>query len=103
MEPVDVVNAFIEAIGRKDMEATKALVADDCYYDNVPVGDMRGWEKMLDVLGPMFKSTEPVEFEVLRQTASGNCPTGQGRRLIPVDRSIQSPPPKRACARSEPA
>ncbi|MCC6436779.1 MAG: nuclear transport factor 2 family protein [Acidimicrobiales bacterium] len=72
MEPVDVVNAFIEAIGRKDMEATKALVADDCYYDNVPVGDMRGWEKMLDVLGPMFKSTEPVEFEVLRQTASGN-------------------------------
>lgn len=72
MEPVDVVNGFIDAIGRKDEAAAKSLVADDCYYDNVPVGDMTGWDKMLDVLGPMFKSKDPVEFEILRQTASGN-------------------------------
>ncbi len=68
----EVVNQFIAAIGNKDAEATKALVADDCYYDNVPIGDMRGWDKMLEVLGPMFASKTPVEFEVLRQSASGN-------------------------------
>ncbi|MDH4145133.1 MAG: nuclear transport factor 2 family protein [Acidimicrobiia bacterium] len=67
-----VVNSFIEAIGRKDQDAAMALVAEDCYYDNVPIGDMRGHEKMLEFLGPMFRSSGPLQFEIVRQTASGN-------------------------------
>ena len=67
-----VVNDFIAAVGRKDQDAAMALVAEDCYYDNVPVGDMRGHEKMLEVLGPMFRSKGPVEFEIHRQIATGN-------------------------------
>ena len=67
-----VVNDFIAAIGRKDQDAAMALVADDCYYDNVPIGDMRGHKEMLQFLGPMFASKGPVEFEILRQTATGN-------------------------------
>lgn len=49
-----------------------ALVAEDCYYDNVPVGDMTGHAAMLEFLGPMFNGKGPVEFEIVRQTATGN-------------------------------
>ena len=67
-----VVNEFIAAVGRKDQDAAMALVAEDCYYDNVPVGDMRGHEKMLEVLGPIFRSKGEVEFGVKRQIAAGS-------------------------------
>ncbi len=72
MSAEQVVNDFIAAIGRKDQEGAMALVDADCYYDNVPVGDMRGHEKMLEVLGPMFRSKGPLEFEIVRQTCAGN-------------------------------
>jgi limonene-1,2-epoxide hydrolase len=72
MDANEVVTQFIAAFGRKDQEAAMALVADDCYYDNVPVGDMTGKDKMLEFLGPMFQAKGPVEFEVHRQTATGN-------------------------------
>ncbi|MFN0025799.1 MAG: limonene-1,2-epoxide hydrolase family protein [Acidimicrobiales bacterium] len=72
MSAEKVVNDFIAAIGRKDQDAAMALVDEDCYYDNVPVGDMRGHEKMLEVLGPMFRSKGLLEFEIVRQTCAGN-------------------------------
>lgn len=72
MSAEQVVNDFIAAIGRKDQDAAMALVAEDCFYDNVPIGSMTGHEKMLEFLGPMFKSKGPVEFEIVRQTATGN-------------------------------
>ena len=72
MSAEQVVNDFIAAVGRTDQDAAMALVAEDCYYDNVPIGDMRGHEKMLEFLGPMFRSKGPVGFEVLRQACTGN-------------------------------
>ena len=72
MDAEHVVNQFIEAIGRKDQAAAMELIADDCYYDNVPVGDMTGKDKMAEFLAPMFKGSGPVSFEIHRQTASGN-------------------------------
>lgn len=70
--PEQVVNDFIAAIGRKDLDAAMGHVSEDCYYDNVPIGDMRGQEAMRKFLAPMCKGDNPVEFEILRQTASGN-------------------------------
>ncbi|MFT7649238.1 MAG: limonene-1,2-epoxide hydrolase [Candidatus Poriferisodalaceae bacterium] len=67
-----VVDAFVTAIGNKDEAATMALVSDDVFYDNVPVGSMTGKGPMAEFLAPMFKSKGPVEFEILRQTAAGN-------------------------------
>ncbi len=71
-QPEEVVNAFIDAVGRKDQDGAMGLVADDCYYDNVPIGDMTGKDKMLEFLGPMFSSKGPLKFEVHRQAAAGN-------------------------------
>ena len=72
MSAEQVVNDFMSAICRKDQEGAMALVAEDCYYDNVPVGDMTGHAAMLEFLGPMFNGKGPVEFEIVRQTATGN-------------------------------
>lgn len=72
MTPEETVNTFIAGIEAKDMDAAMSVIADDCYYDNVPVGDMTGKDKMLEFLGGMFQGDGPVEFEVLRQTAAGN-------------------------------
>ena len=70
MNAEQVVNAFMAAFDRKDLNGALALVADDCYYDNVPLGDMRGREKMREFLAPMMGGNDPVKFEVLRQVAS---------------------------------
>ena len=67
-----VVDAFMAAVGRKDLDAALALVAADCYYDNVPLGEMRGTEKMREFLAPIFAGEGPLEFEILRQTCTGN-------------------------------
>jgi limonene-1,2-epoxide hydrolase len=69
MNPEQVVNAFMAAFDRKDLDGALALVTDDCYYDNVPLGDMRGREKMREFLAPIVAGNEPVQFEVLRQAA----------------------------------
>ncbi len=70
--PEEIVNNFITTLCSKDLDGAMAYVAEDCYYDNVPVGDMRGHEAMRKFLGPMCKGDTPVEFEILRQTAAGN-------------------------------
>lgn len=89
-----VVNEFIAAIGEKDLDRALAVVADDCYYDNVPIGDMTGKDKMREFLSPMVSVDGDVEFEILRQTATGNIvmneridrlPTRSGRTIeLPV-------------------
>lgn len=72
MNAEQVVNDFMAAFDRKDLDGALALVTDDCYYDNVPLGDMRGRDKMREFLAPIMGGTDPVKFEVLRQAANGN-------------------------------
>lgn len=89
-----VVNKFIAAIGEKDLDAALEVVAEDCYYDNVPIGDMTGKDEMRKFLSPMITVDGDVEFEILRQTAAGNIvmneridrlPTRSGRTIeLPV-------------------
>ena len=69
MSAEQVVNAFMAAFDRKDLDGALALVTDNCYYDNVPLGDMRGRDKMREFLAPIMAGNDPVKFEVLRQAA----------------------------------
>ena len=70
--PEDIVNLFISKIESRELDAALEHVSDDCYYDNVPIGDMNGKEDMLQFLSGLLKGEGPVEFEVVRQTCSGN-------------------------------
>ena len=70
--PEDIVNLFISKIESRELDAALEHVSDDCYYDNVPIGDMNGKADMLKFLSGLLKGEGPVEFEVVRQTCSGN-------------------------------
>ncbi|MSQ69488.1 MAG: limonene-1,2-epoxide hydrolase [Gammaproteobacteria bacterium] len=72
MNAEQAVNNFIADVDRKDMDAAMAWVAEDCYDDNVPLGNRRGRAKMREFLWPFFTSAGPVKFEIVRQTAAGN-------------------------------
>lgn len=72
MTAEQVVDDFIAAVGRKDLDAALSLVSDDCYYDNVPIGDMRGRDAMRKFLAPMVAGDGPVNFEVHRKAVTGN-------------------------------
>ncbi|MCY3584124.1 MAG: nuclear transport factor 2 family protein [Acidimicrobiaceae bacterium] len=92
--PTEVVGKFIACIEAKDLDGAAAHVSDDVYYDNVPVGDMTGPDAMKEFLSGLTKGDGPVEFEVVRQTATGNTVmnervdrfhTGSGRLIeLPV-------------------
>ena len=71
-KPEDIVNSFISKIEARDLDAALDHVSEDCYYDNVPIGDMNGKADMLKFLSGLLKGEGPVEFEVVRQTCSGN-------------------------------
>jgi limonene-1,2-epoxide hydrolase len=70
MSAESTVNAFIAAIEAKDIDAALSHVADDCYYENVPVGGMTGPDEMRSFLAPMFGGEGEVQFEILRQVAN---------------------------------
>ncbi|MBE08557.1 MAG: limonene-1,2-epoxide hydrolase [Acidimicrobiaceae bacterium] len=70
--PEEIVNAFISKIEARDLDAAVEHVSDDCYYDNVPIGDMTGKSDMHQFLSGLLQGEGPVEFEVVRQTCTGN-------------------------------
>ena len=67
----ETVTAFIEAIEARDLDRALALVADDCEYDNVPVGPVHGPGAIRDVLGPVVGRSDEIAWPVLRQATAG--------------------------------
>ena len=70
--PEEIVNTFISKIEARDLDAALEQVSEDCYYDNVPIGDMTGRSDMHQFLSGLLQGEGPVEFEVVRQTCTGN-------------------------------
>lgn len=71
-EPEAVVDAFLAAIERRDVDGAIALLADDCVYDNVPMGAVRGPAAVAEILGPLLAGCEQVDWPVARQTVTGS-------------------------------
>ena len=70
--PEEIVNTFISKIEARDLDAALEQVSEDSYYDNVPIGDMTGRSDMHQFLSGLLQGEGPVEFEVVRQTCTGN-------------------------------
>jgi limonene-1,2-epoxide hydrolase len=66
-----IVNQFIAALERQDVDAALALVADDIVYDNVPMGAVTGADGVRAALGPFISGAEGVEWLVYRQAEWG--------------------------------
>ena len=72
MTPLEIVEEFISALERKDIDSAISLLADDCEYDNVPMGKMFGSENVREFLGPMIENCSSVDWPVPRSSSSGN-------------------------------
>ena len=71
-DPAAVVAEFIAAIEARDVAAAVALLADDCEYDNVPIGKVHGPAAVAGILAPMLDACSEVTWPVHRQAASGH-------------------------------
>lgn len=74
--PVDVVNHFIAAIERFDLEHALTHLTDDCEYDNVPMGKVVGRDQVRATLEPFVSRFDEVVWVVHHQVASGNLDHG---------------------------
>ena len=72
MTPLEIVEEFISALERKDIDSAISLLADDCEYDNVPMGKIFGSENVREFLGPMIENCSSVDWPVHRSSSSGN-------------------------------
>jgi limonene-1,2-epoxide hydrolase len=66
-----VVNQFIAALERRDVDAALALVAEDIVYDNAPMGAVEGVGAVRAALGPFISGAAEVEWLVFRQAEWG--------------------------------
>ncbi len=69
--PLDVVNAFMHAMEKKDYDTGLQFVADDCVYVNGPVGTMHGPAGVRAMLEPFFEPILENIFVVRRELVSG--------------------------------
>lgn len=72
MAAEDVVNEFIAAIERKDVDAAVALCAPDISYENMPMQPISGAEAVGKTLGQFIGIANEVDWPIVRQHAVGN-------------------------------
>jgi limonene-1,2-epoxide hydrolase len=65
------VTEFIHALERNDLDAATALVAEECEYDNVPMGKVFGPDGIRTLLAPMLGAATAIEWVVHREAAQG--------------------------------
>jgi limonene-1,2-epoxide hydrolase len=69
MSAADTVHAFLNAVTASDYDAAMTLIAEDCQYENMPMGKAVG---PAGVLEPFFSPTLENEFIILRELMNGN-------------------------------
>lgn len=71
MSPTETIKAFMAAMAAKDFDTALQYVADDCEYDNVPLGKVQGPAGMRGLLEPFFAPTLENELLIKREAADG--------------------------------
>jgi limonene-1,2-epoxide hydrolase len=70
--PIEIVTTFLDAMARKDYDAGLTFVADDCEYENLPMGKTTGPAGVRAVVEPFFAHVLENDLKVLRQAAQGS-------------------------------
>jgi limonene-1,2-epoxide hydrolase len=87
-----VVNDFIAAFEKADLDAALALVRDDMVYDNVPLGAMTGRDEVKAFLEPFLAGASEIEFIVLRQAEHGDLVMNERLDRFKIDGRIVEVP-----------
>ncbi len=71
LDPLEIVETFLDAFIAMDFDTALASLADDCEYTNIPMGTVRGHAGVREVLEPFFAPIHENEFLILRKAADG--------------------------------
>lgn len=74
--PGRLVSLFVSLVESGDLDAALGLLDDECVYDNVPFGPVRGTEAVRATLAPFMAPFASVEWRVSNQVESGTLETG---------------------------
>jgi limonene-1,2-epoxide hydrolase len=70
-EPMEVVEAFLEAAVLMDFDKALGFLAEDVEYTNIPMLTVRGHAGVREVVEPFFEPIHENEFLILRKAATG--------------------------------
>lgn len=71
MTPIETVKAFLAAMALKDYDTGLEFIAEDCEYDNVPLGKVTGPAGVRGVIEPFFAPTLENQLTILREATAG--------------------------------
>lgn len=74
--PDSLVRTFIARLVARDLEGAADMVSSDFEYDNVPMGKAFGPEALTATLAGFFGMCTAIDWEILRQTSSGDLTHG---------------------------
>lgn len=74
--PDSFVRTFISLLVARDLTGAAAMVSADFEYDNVPMGKAFGPEALTSTLNGFFGMCTNIDWEILRQTSSGDMNHG---------------------------
>jgi len=74
--PAALVTNFITAIESGNLDGALQLLADDCEYDNVPMGKVFGRDAVRATLAPFLANYDEVEWVIVHQVAAGTTEDG---------------------------
>lgn len=74
--PDSLVRAFITALSARDLDTAATMVTPDFEYDNVPMGKTFGPEGLRQTLTGFFAMLDGIDWQILRQTSSGDLANG---------------------------
>lgn len=74
--PDSLVRSFIAALSGRDIDTAAAMVSEGFEYDNVPIGKAHGADGLRSTLTGFFAMLEEIDWEILRQTSSGDLSRG---------------------------
>ncbi len=71
IEPMEVVEAFLESAVLMEFDEALAVLAEDVEYTNIPILTVRGHAGVREVVEPFFEPILENEFLILRKAAAG--------------------------------
>ncbi len=74
--PDSLVRSFISALSNRDIDTAATMVSEGFEYDNVPIGKAHGAEGLRSTLKGFFGMLEDIDWEIMRQTSSGDLDRG---------------------------
>ena len=72
----ELIRTFITRLSARDIESAAAMVSADFEYDNVPMGKAFGPDGLRNTLTGFFAMLDGVDWQILRQTSSGDTDNG---------------------------